>query len=119
MNTEDVCQYLIEYNKWRRYDGDMDKSPKQPDPKTLGQVIDAAIKMIHPASHEFSVGTKFTRRTGKIKRVETIVDFNTTRNLEGEIISSEYICSQTNHENKLLFDSAKHSTLKLATIIET
>ncbi len=119
MNADEITNYLKKYNEWRRFNGAMKDSPEQPNPKELGKVIEAAIKLIQPAAHEFKTGTKFTRRKGKHKKIETIVDFNTTRNLRGDIVSSEYICQQEAYGGQLVLDTALHSTLKLSDILET
>ena len=39
---DSVIAFLINFNKWRRGDEDI----KQPDPKEIGENIDAAIKML-------------------------------------------------------------------------
>lgn len=41
--NSDIVKYLTEYNLWRRYDGDLNKAPKQLNQTKLGKVIDAAI----------------------------------------------------------------------------
>lgn len=47
MNIKDICEVLENYNKWRRYKGDIDKSPEHPNPKVLGDVIDRAVEALN------------------------------------------------------------------------
>ena len=46
MTTKYIINYLERYNEWRRYDGDIDKSPSQPNAIKLGKVIDCAIERL-------------------------------------------------------------------------
>jgi len=47
METDYIVKVLANYNEWRRYNGDIDKSPEMPNPTELGKVIDAAVGILN------------------------------------------------------------------------
>lgn len=46
MTTAEAREVLIRYNAWRRYDGPLEQTPLQPEPKEIGEAIDVAIGVL-------------------------------------------------------------------------
>ena len=46
MTKAEAREVLIRYNAWRRYDGPLDQTPLQPEPKEIGEAIDVAIEVL-------------------------------------------------------------------------
>lgn len=46
MTTTEAREVLIRYNTWRRYDGPLEQTPLQPEPKEIGEAIDVAIEVL-------------------------------------------------------------------------
>lgn len=46
MTTAEAREVLIRYNTWRRYDGPLEQTPLQPEPKEIGEAIDVAIEVL-------------------------------------------------------------------------
>lgn len=44
MEINEAIEVLRKHNEWRRYDGEIDKSPEMTDPVTLGKAIDTVVK---------------------------------------------------------------------------
>lgn len=40
MELPEAIRVLEEFQKWRRYDGEIDSSPSMPSPKRIGEAID-------------------------------------------------------------------------------
>lgn len=43
MELKEAIQLLKDYNHWRRYDGEINESPKMPNPKEIGISIDLVV----------------------------------------------------------------------------
>ena len=43
--------------------------------------------------NQYKVGTRFIRRNGISKRIETVVDVHTTKNLAGDIVGKFYVAT--------------------------
>lgn len=46
MNREQAIKVLEEYQVWRRYNGPIGEGPEMPNPFTIGEAIDFAIKIL-------------------------------------------------------------------------
>ena len=46
MTKAEAREVLIRYNTWRRYDGPLEQTPLQPEPKEIGEAIDVAIEVL-------------------------------------------------------------------------
>lgn len=46
MTKAEAREVLIRYNAWRRYDGPLEQTPLQPEPKEIGEAIDVAIEVL-------------------------------------------------------------------------
>ena len=46
MTKAEARKVLIRYNTWRRYDGPLEQTPLQPEPKEIGEAIDVAIEVL-------------------------------------------------------------------------
>ena len=46
MTTTEAREVLIRYNTWRRYNGPLEQTPLQPEPKKIGEAIDVAIEVL-------------------------------------------------------------------------
>lgn len=46
MTTTEARKVLIRYNAWRRYNGPLEQTPLQPEPKEIGEAIDVAIEVL-------------------------------------------------------------------------
>lgn len=46
MTKAEAREVLIRYNAWRRYNGPLDQTPLQPEPKEIGEAIDVAIGVL-------------------------------------------------------------------------
>ena len=46
MTTTEAREVLIRYNAWRRYNGPLEQTPLQPEPKEIGEAIDVAIEVL-------------------------------------------------------------------------
>lgn len=46
MTLTEARKVLERYNNWRKYDGPLEQSPTQPEPKEIGEAIDVAIEIL-------------------------------------------------------------------------
>lgn len=46
MEIEKAVEILKRHNEWRRYDGEIENSPKMQDPKEIGEAIDEVLEFI-------------------------------------------------------------------------
>ena len=46
MTLTEARKTLESFQAWRRYDGPIGEGPKQPDPKTIGEALDIAIRLL-------------------------------------------------------------------------
>ena len=46
MTVAEAREVLIRYNTWRRYNGPLEQTPLQPEPKEIGEAIDVAIEVL-------------------------------------------------------------------------
>lgn len=46
MTLSEARKILVRYNAWRRYDGPLEQTPTQPEPKEIGEAIDLAISVL-------------------------------------------------------------------------
>lgn len=46
MTLTEARRILVRYNAWRRYDGPLEQTPTQPEPKEIGEAIDLAISVL-------------------------------------------------------------------------
>ena len=46
MTTTEAREVLIRYNTWRRYNGPLEQTPLQLEPKKIGEAIDVAIEVL-------------------------------------------------------------------------
>ena len=46
MTLTEARRILERYNAWRRYDGPLEQTPTQPEPKEIGEAIDLAISVL-------------------------------------------------------------------------
>ena len=46
MTKAEAREVLIRYNAWRRYNGPLEQTPLQPEPKEIGEAIDVAIEVL-------------------------------------------------------------------------
>ena len=46
MTLSEARRILVRYNAWRRYDGPLEQTPTQPEPKEIGEAIDLAISVL-------------------------------------------------------------------------
>ena len=46
MEAAEAREVLIRYNTWRRYNGPLEQTPLQPEPKKIGEAIDVAIEVL-------------------------------------------------------------------------
>ena len=46
MTKAEAREVLIRYNTWRRYNGPLEQTPLQPEPKEIGEAIDVAIEVL-------------------------------------------------------------------------
>ena len=46
MTVAEAREVLIRYNTWRRYNGPLEQTPLQPEPKEIGEAIDVSIEVL-------------------------------------------------------------------------
>jgi len=56
MEIKEAIEILKKHNEWRRYDGDIDKSPEMISPKKIGIAIDTIIEYYKSTSHIYMKG---------------------------------------------------------------
>ena len=56
MEIKEAIKILKRHNKWRRYNGDIDKSPEMISPKNIGVAIDTVIEYHKSTSHIYMKG---------------------------------------------------------------
>ena len=66
---------------------------------------------------EYEIGTKFIRKQGKVKRVETIIDVYKTYNSKNELVSIEYITTNE-FMGQLVKGSCSGTTILLGEIVQ-
>lgn len=67
MTTAEAREVLIRYNAWRRYDGPLEQTPLQPEPKEIGEAIDVAIEVLpKEEAEEASLNEAAKRYAGDI-----------------------------------------------------
>lgn len=65
---------------------------------------------------KFAVGTKFTKRSDKHKKIYTVEDFLTTVNLKGKIVKTCYIASNELCSQKVFDYDVVETTIAMGEI---
>lgn len=73
MTLTEARKVLERYNNWRRYDGPLEQSPTQPEPKEVGEAIDVAIEIL---PKESTRPTAEERLEAISKSIESAKGFN-------------------------------------------
>lgn len=66
---------------------------------------------------KYSIGTKFIPNR-KVKIIHTVVDFNTTYNIMGELVKERYVTSHDMCGQKVYNDDVVQTTIDMSTIID-
>lgn len=66
----------------------------------------------------YGIGTKFIRYSNKAKRIETVVDFYTTTNINGNIIKSCYVTENIFMDQKVRNYDVAESTIARSEVID-
>lgn len=78
MTTTEAREVLIRYNAWRRYDGPLEQTPLQPEPKEIGEAIDVAIEVLPKEEVSLEEAAKtnaklnMTRTKLELNEIETL-----------------------------------------------
>ena len=71
MTPIEVAAKLRAFNEWRRSDYEPSEQPAPPDPREIGEALDAAVEMIERAESDLSTAEQDSRqKQARIERLE-------------------------------------------------
>ena len=118
MTLTEARRILERYNAWRRYDGPLEQTPTQPEPKEIGEAIDLAISVLPEDSPRKTASQRLAEiRQGIRETLNGFDPFFKRSRVKETVIWRQAVFQQMRIEGYMLSEIARASGYDHATVL--